>query len=100
MVFRPKSAPPALRSPQRKAGASKQKNCLEEDITRGDCWIGIAQAKASGLILAYKVGKHRDKFIEEIIINTEIKTESNILFTDGWKCPGSLKDPALTGEVY
>lgn len=25
-----------------------------------------------------------DRFIEELIINTEIKTECNILFTDGW----------------
>ena len=53
-------------------------------MTKGDCWIGISQAEESGLILAYKVGKHRDKFIEEIIINTEIKTECKGWFTDGW----------------
>ena len=36
------------------------------------------------MILAYRVGKHTDIFIEELIINTEIKTECHNWCTDGW----------------
>ena len=60
-----------------------QKNCLASEITKGDCWIGIAQGKDNGLIIAYRVGKHTDSFIEDLIINTKIKTECENWFTDG-----------------
>ena len=63
--------------------SKKQQNCSTTEITKGDCWIGISQAKGSGLIIGYEVGKHTDIFIEELIINTEIKTQCNTWVTDG-----------------
>lgn len=36
------------------------------------------------MILAYRVGKHTDQLIEELIINTEIKTDCPNWCTDGW----------------
>jgi len=33
----------------------------------GDCWIGLSQAKDSGLILSARVGKHTDELIEELV---------------------------------
>lgn len=42
---------------------------------RGDCWIGTSLASESGLIIAARVGKHTDKFLEELQLNTEGKTD-------------------------
>lgn len=50
----------------------------------GDCWIGMTQATGSGLILATRVGKHTDKFIGELIVNTEGKTDCKQWHTDSW----------------
>ena len=36
----------------------------------GDCWIGLSLAKDSGLILAARVGKHTDAFLEELVAST------------------------------
>ena len=62
----------------------KQKNCLPEELMTGDCWIGLSLAQESGLILAARVGKHTDAFIEELINNTEGKTDCPNWSTDGW----------------
>ncbi len=51
---------------------------------KGDCWIGVTQADDSGLILPSRVGKHTDEFIEELVVNTEGKTDCLIGHTDGW----------------
>ncbi len=51
----------------------------------GDCWIGMTQSTDSGLILATRVGKHTDKFIEQLIVNTEGKTDCQQWRTDGWE---------------
>ena len=45
----------------------------------GDCWIGISLGQNSGLILAARVGKHSERFLEELVINTV-----NIWNTDSW----------------
>jgi insertion element IS1 protein InsB len=73
----------------------KQKRCQPNELTQGDCWIGIAQASSSGLILAARVGKHTDQFIEELIVNTEGKTNCKQWHTDNW---GGY-ERVLTNEV-
>ena len=50
----------------------------------GDCWIGMTQATGSGLILATRVGKHTDEFIDQLVVNTEGKTNCVEWRTDGW----------------
>lgn len=50
----------------------------------GDCWVGISLASESGLIIAARVGKHTDKFLEELAINTEGKTDCKYWSTDSW----------------
>jgi len=50
----------------------------------GDCWIGLSQAKDSGLILAARVGKHTDELIQELVTSTEGKTDCQFWDTDGW----------------
>jgi IS1 family transposase len=50
----------------------------------GDCWIGLSLASSSGLILAARVGKHTDTLIEQLVINTEGKTECKQFNTDDW----------------
>ena len=49
----------------------KQKNCLQNELIVGDCWIGMTQAQGSGLILATRVGKHTDEFIAQLVVNTQ-----------------------------
>ena len=62
----------------------KQKQCTPTELDKGDCWIGLSLASSSGLILAACVGKHTDAFIEQLIINTEGKTECKHFNTDDW----------------
>jgi IS1 family transposase len=62
----------------------KQKHCGPEDLEAGDCWIGISLAKASGLILSGRVGKHTDEFLAELVANTEGKTDAKLWYTDDW----------------
>lgn len=44
----------------------------------------MTQAQESGIILATRVGKHTDQFIEELVVNTEGKTNCQQWYTDGW----------------
>ena len=62
----------------------KQKNCLPEELMKGDCWIGLSLANDSGLILAARVGKHTDLFITDLVNSTEGKTDCLNWKTDGW----------------
>lgn len=62
----------------------KQKQCTQEELNRGDCWIGLSLARLSGLILAACVGKHTDVFIEQLVVNTEGKTDCKQFNTDDW----------------
>lgn len=63
----------------------KQKQCsTREERNRGDCWIGLSLARSSGLILTACVGKHTDVFIEQLVVNTEGKTDCKQLNTDEW----------------
>jgi len=57
---------------------------MPDELMIGDCWIGLSLAQESGLILAARVGKHTDAFIEELINNTEGKTDCQNWSTDGW----------------
>ncbi len=50
----------------------------------GDCWIGLSLDSDSGLILAARVGKHTDSFIEELVNSTSGKTDCLNWKTDGW----------------
>ena len=50
----------------------------------GDCWIGMAQAQGSGIILATRIGKHTDEFISQLVVNTEGKTDCQQWYTDAW----------------
>ena len=50
-----------------------QQYCLQE-LEVGDCWIGLSVADSRGLILAAPVGKHTDELIEQLVVNTEEKT--------------------------
>ncbi len=54
------------------------------ELEVGDCWIGLTQAKDSGLILVARVGKHTDELIEELVTSTEGKTDCQFWDTDGW----------------
>ena len=54
--------------------AKKQKQCLADELTVGDCWIAITLADSSGLILTARVGKHTDALIEALVVSTEGKT--------------------------
>jgi IS1 family transposase len=62
----------------------KQKQCNSEELNRGDCWIGLSLARFSGLILAACVGKHTDVVIEQLVVNTEGKTNCKQFNTNGW----------------
>ena len=62
----------------------KQKNCQMNELTKGDCWIGMTQASSSGLILATRAGKHTDQLLAELIANTEGKTNCKQWHTDDW----------------
>ena len=50
----------------------------------GDCWIAIALAKTSGLILSARVDKHTDALISALITSTEGKTSCKAWSTDDW----------------
>lgn len=63
----------------------KQKHCQLEELEAGDCWIGLALAQTSGLILSARVGKHTDEFITELVVNSEGKTSCLEWHTDGWQ---------------
>ncbi|NEQ95068.1 MAG: hypothetical protein F6K25_32455 [Okeania sp. SIO2G4] len=54
------------------------------ELRAGDCWIGMTQGSSSGLILTGRVGKHTDEFIEELIVNTEGKTNCRQWHTHDW----------------
>lgn len=62
----------------------KQKQCLPNDLEVGDCWIGLTLANASGLILAARVGKHTDALIEQLVLDTEGKTNCKQFNSDDW----------------
>ena len=62
----------------------KQKQCCVQDREVGDCWIGITLAQSSGLILAARVDKHTDELIEQLVINTEGKTDCKRFNSDAW----------------
>ena len=62
----------------------KQKNCLPDEVEAGDYWIGLSLDTCSGLILSSRIGKHTDVFIEELVVNTEGKTDCQAWDTDGW----------------
>lgn len=46
--------------------------------------MGLSLASDSGLILAALVGKRTDGLIEELMVNTEGKTDTKNWNTDGW----------------
>lgn len=48
----------------------KQKHCSTPELEVGDCWISLSVASSSDLILAARVSKHTDAFIEQLVINT------------------------------
>lgn len=77
----------------------KQKNCLPEELMVGDCWIGLSLANDSGLILAARVGKHTDDFIEELINNTEGKTDCLNWNTDGWGGYERVLGPEINHQI-
>jgi insertion element IS1 protein InsB len=62
----------------------KQKQCLTQEREAGDCWIGLSLASSSGLILAARVGKHTDALIEQLVFNTEGKTDCKQFNSDDW----------------
>lgn len=62
----------------------KQKRCELNEIAVGDCWLGISLANESGLILSLRVGKHTDEFLQELVANTEGKTDCQLWCTDDW----------------
>ena len=63
---------------------NKQKQCAFEEVERGDCWIAISLAQASGLILAAQVGKHTDNLLAGLLHSTEGKTDCLKWSTDDW----------------
>ena len=65
----------------------------------GDCWIGLSLAQESGLILATRVGKHTDVFIEKLINSTEGKTDCPNWSTDGWGGYERVLSPEVNHQV-
>lgn len=57
---------------------------MPEELTAGDCWIGLSLAEESGLIMGMRVGKHTDSFLSELLFNTEGKTDYKVWYTDDW----------------
>ena len=57
---------------------------MPEELTAGDCWIGLSLAEESGLIMGMRVGKHTDSFLSELLFNTEGKTDCKVWYTDDW----------------
>ncbi len=55
-----------------------------KEVERGDCWIAISLAQASGLILAARVGKHTDNLLAALLQSTEGKTNCLKWSTDDW----------------
>lgn len=55
----------------------------------------MTQAQHSGLIMSARVGKHTDQFLQELVVNTEGKTNSQEWHTDGW---GGY-EPVLAAEI-
>ena len=62
----------------------KQNHCDPTEIEVGDYWIGVSLAQSSGLIWSARVGKHTDKFLAELVANTEGKTDCRLWYTDNW----------------
>jgi hypothetical protein len=50
----------------------------------GDCWIGLSLTNSSGLILTVRVGKHTDALMEQLVNNTEGKTDCKQVNSDDW----------------
>ena len=61
----------------------KQKHCLAQELTQGDCWIALSLAHGSGLILSARVGKHNDTLLSQLWSSTEGKTACKFWNTDG-----------------
>lgn len=57
---------------------------MPEELTAGDCWIGLSLASDSGLIMGMRVGKHTDSFLSELLFNTAGKTDCKVWCTDDW----------------
>ena len=68
----------------------KQKCCLPDELVAGDCWIALSLAQLSGLILTGRVGKHTDSSAQELVVNTEGKTDCQEWDTDGWSGYGRV----------
>ncbi len=79
-----KRSPNSGVSPECKRHFITQKQCHSQELTEGDCWIGMTQASSSGLILAARVGKQSKDLIEELIVSTEGKTDCRQWHTDDW----------------
>ncbi len=56
-------------------------------------------AKNSSLILAARVGKHTDDFIEELVNSTEGKTNCLNWNTDGWDEYESVLGPEINHQI-
>ncbi len=57
---------------------------MSQEREAGDCWIGLSLANTSGLILAARVGKHTDELIDQLVTNTEGKTNCKQFNSDDW----------------
>ncbi len=79
--------------------AKKQKHCLPGELEVGDCWIGLTQAKDSGLILAARVGKRTDRLLDELVTNTEGQTNCQQWDTDGWSGYPRVLPPEVQHQI-
>lgn len=61
-----------------------KKQCCAQELEVGDCWIGLSLADSSRLILAAGVCKHTDELIDELVVNTEGKTNCQQVNSDDW----------------
>ena len=68
----------------------KQQHCLPDELEAGDCWLALSLAQLSGLILTIRVGKHTDSLAQQLVTNTEGKTNCKEWGTDGWKGYGRV----------
>ena len=77
----------------------KQKQCVPDDLERGNCWIGVSLADSSGLILAARVGKHTDELIAQLVVSSEGKTACKHWNSDNWGGYNRVLPPEILHHI-
>lgn len=77
----------------------KQKQCTTQALERGDCGLGLSLASTSGFMLAARVGKHTNAFIDQLVVNIEGKTVCKQFNTDDWGGCERVLPPEIEPQI-